>query len=197
MVQKISEGGKVEEMDTPSSNSQKSEEKKTANKKMIILIFVFLLIVAALIGVIAFLLLKREEAPEEKGGVYTMEEDNYIQIMDEMSARVSEGNFETYMNTNWIFADGTSETQNAVLGNSPNNTKPIRCEVVLNDTGETVFTTGVIPVGSAIPPFKLDVDLDAGVYEAVCNVYLLQEAEDGSYVEYSSAGFGVTITVQD
>jgi len=105
--------------------------------------------------------------------------------------------FETYMNTTWTFADGTSETKDAVLGNAPNNTKPIRCEVILNETGEVVYKTGVLPVGAVLEPFKLDKDLDAGTYEAICQIYLLKEQEDGTYADFSSAGFYVTIEVEN
>ena len=67
---------------------------------------------------------------------------------------------------------------------------------MLAETEEVVFSTGVIPVGAQVPPFKLDVDLDAGKYDAVCMVYLLNENEDGTYTDYSDAGFNVTITVE-
>jgi len=126
-----------------------------------------------------------------------MNEGNYKQIMEDMSERVSEGYFETYMNNQWTFANGSSETKDAILGNSPNNAKPIRCEVVLDDTGEKVFSTDVIPVGAELPPFKLDVDLEAGTYAATCNVFLLDEEKDGTYVDFSSAGFKVTIIVEN
>ena len=133
---------------------------------------------------------------EEPEG-YTINEENYQQIQEDIGNEVKEGYFETYMNTDWTFPDGTSETTNAVLGNSPNNKKPIRCEVLLEETDELVFSTGVLPVGAELPAFKLDVDLDAGTYDAVCMVYLLDEAEDGTYIDYSSAGFHVTITVEN
>ena len=128
-------------------------------------------------------------------GVIT--EENYKQITEEMSKEVQEGYFETYMNTDWTFPDGTSETTDAILGNSPNNKKPIRCEILLSDTSEVIFSTGVLPVGAELPPFKLDVDLDAGTYEAVCMIYLLDEEEDGTYTDYSNAGFNVTITIEN
>lgn len=117
--------------------------------------------------------------------------------MEEMENEVQEGYFETYMNTEWTFPDGTSETTNAILGNSPNNKKPIRCEVRLADSDEVIFKTDVMPVGVELPPFKLDKDLDAGTYEAVCEVYLLDEEKDGTYTDYSNAGFNVTITVEN
>lgn len=162
------------------------EEIKSKKKKKIIIVIIILLIIIA--AVVIYFLTHRGEA---------MNEGNYKQIMEEMNDRVSEGYFETYMNNQWTFADGTSETKDAILGNSPNNAKPIRCEVVLDDTGEKVFSTDVMPVGAELPPFKLDVDLDAGTYEATCNVFLLDEEEDGTYTDFSSAGFKVTIVVEN
>lgn len=126
-----------------------------------------------------------------------MTEENYKQISEEMDEQVQEGYFETYMNTDWTFPNGASESTNAILGNSPNNKKPIRCEVILADTEEVIYSTEVLPVGAELPPFKLDVDLDAGTYDAVCMVYLLDEEDDGSYTDYSNAGFNVTITVEN
>ncbi len=166
------------------------------NKKTIIIGGVVVLLLA-IIGCLVFLLLRKEgKAPEETGG-YVMDKENYQQIKEDMEVAVQEGYFETYMNTEWTFKDGASKTEDAVLGNSPNNTKPIRCEVILNDTGEVIYKTGVLPVGAVLEPFKLDKDLEAGRYEATCQVYLLNEAEDGTYTDYSNAGFNITITVEN
>ncbi len=162
-----------------------SEElKKKKQKKIILIIFILLIIVAVI--VIYFLTRPKR-----------MTEGNYKQIANEMEEEVKEGYFETYMNVDWTFPDGTSETTDAILGNSPNNKRPIRCEVLLADTEEVIFKTDVIPVGTELPPFKLDVDLEAGTYDAVCRVYLLEEKDDGSYTDYSNAGFDVTITVEN
>ncbi len=169
------------------TRKSEKEQKKKKKKKIIIIIICILLIIIAAVAI--FLWLRRPK------GVIT--EENYKQIMEDMENQVQEGYFETYMNTDWTFPDGSSETTNAVLGNSPNNKKPIRCEVMLEDTEEVIYSTGVLPVGAELPPFKLDVDLDAGTYDAVCMVYLLDEEEDGSYTDYSNAGFNVTITVEN
>lgn len=168
-------------------------------KKATVIIAIVFFILIAIIGVLVFLLLgkKETEIPSEDSGAYVIEEGNYQQIMDDMQAEVREGYFETYMNTEWTFVDGTSETKDAILGNSPNNTKAIRCEVLLADTDEVVFSTGVIPVGVQLPPFKLDIDLEAGKYDAVCMTYLLNEMDDGTYKDYSSAGFNITIIVEN
>lgn len=177
-----------------SENGQKQEQtaevtpeevKKKKRKRILIVILILLLI----IGAVVIYLLTRPKNVITKG--------NYKQIMQDMDDKVQEGYFETYMNTEWTFPDGASESTNAILGNSLNNKKPIRCEVVLEDTQEVLFRTGAIPVGAELPPFKLDVDLDAGTYNAVCNIYLLDEEDDGTYTDYSNAGFNVTITVEN
>lgn len=167
-------------------------------KKTGIIIGIVVALLLVIIGVLVFMLIRKEaaEEPEESIG-YVIDEGNYQQIQESMAEEVSEGYFETYMNTTWTFADGTSETKDAVLGNAPNNTKPIRCEVILNDTGEVVYKTGVLPVGAVLEPFKLDKDLDAGTYEAICQIYLLKEQEDGTYTDFSNAGFYVTIKVEN
>lgn len=162
-------------------------------KKTAVIVGVVVVLLLAVIGVLVFLLLKKDQPEPE---TYTMDEGNYEQIMEDMDAKVQEGYFETYMNTEWTFPDGTSKTEDALLGNSPNNTKPIRCEVELAETGEVIYKTGVLPVGAVLDPFQLDKDLGAGTYDAVCRVYLLDEAEDGTYKDYSNAGFNITITVE-
>lgn len=166
-------------------------------RKKGIMIGVIVALLLVIIGVLFFLLLKKEKGAEPEQGGYVLDEGNYQQIQESMADEVAEGYFETYMNTTWTFADGTSETQNAVLGNSPNNTKAIRCEVILNDTGEVIYKTGVLPVGAVLEPFKLDKDLEKGTYEATCQTYLLREQEDGTYQDFSSAGFYVTIEVEN
>lgn len=166
-------------------------------KKTKIIVIVIVVLLLAVIGVLVFMLLRKEGNVQEETTGYVIDESNYQQIQENMADEVSEGYFETYMNTTWTFADGTSETLDAVLGNSPNNTKPIRCEVCLSDTGEIIYKTGVLPVGTVLDPFKLDKDLEAGTYDAICQVYLLREQEDGTYQDFSSAGFYVTIEVEN
>jgi len=180
-------------------SDQEKQIKKNNNKMIMIIVCVLLFMIMAAVIIVLVLKLRSVEGDtdKDKDNVYVIDENNYLQIAEDMKEEVREGYFETYMNTEWIFENGTAVTENAVLGNSPNNAKPIRCEVILNDTREKVLTTGVIPVGAELPPFSLDVDLDAGVYEATCIVYLLNENEDGTYADYSSAGFRVTIHIKN
>ncbi len=174
----------------------KKEKKKTA---LVVGGVLFVLILIAVI-VVLVILLTRKETPEGQAGdvrTYVMDEGNYQQIMEDMTDQVQEGYFETYMTTDWTFPDGNSESTDAMLGNSPNNTKPIRCELLLNETGEKLFETNVLPVGALVSPIKLNRNLDAGTYDATCMIYLMNEKEDGTFEDYSSAGFRVTLIIEN
>ena len=53
------------------------------------------------------------------------------------------------MNTSPVFEDGTSEG-NLMIVNDTSNLYPQIVEISLNDTGETIYKSGGIPVGSKI-----------------------------------------------
>ena len=101
---------------------------KKKKKAVIIMIACVLIVLIAIIAGLVFLLFKKDELDNatDDAKTYVIDEENYQQIMEDMENEVREGYFETYMNTEWTFPDGTSETTDAILGNSPNNTKPIR-----------------------------------------------------------------------
>lgn len=169
------------------------------NKKTKIIIACICIVALLAVGaaVAMFVMMMNKEDTPQDNGVYTMDEGNYQQIMDDMSEQVQEGYFETYMTTDWVFPDGSSEASDAMLGNSPNNTKPIRCELLLDETGEKLFETNVIPVGALVSPIKLNKDLDAGTYDATCMIYLMNEKDDGTFEDYSNAGFKVSLIIQN
>ena len=71
-------------------------------------------------------------------------------------------------NTAPIFEDGSSEG-NLMLVNESINNYPQKVQIVRNDTGEQIYESGAIAVGSKIERAKLDVLLPAGTYE--CTAY--------------------------
>jgi hypothetical protein len=120
-------------------------------------------------------------------------EGNYATIQEEMNGRVAAGMFETYMNVTWTFADGTAVSDDAIMGNSVNNNYPMWFEVTLADTGEKVFESLLLPVGTQIDEMRLDRDLDAGTYPAVVTVHL--QTEEGEAID-SNAAFNIQIIVR-
>ena len=83
------------------------------------------------------------------------------------------------MNTSPVFSDGTSEG-NLMIVNEGVNRYPQVVEITRNDTGETIYKSGAIPVGSKIEKAKLSADLDAGTYECTALFYNV-DPDTGDY----------------
>ena len=66
--------------------------------------------------------------------------------------------------------------------------------ITLNDTGETIYISAAIPVGSKIAADTLDVDLEAGSYDCTAMFHSL-DPDTGAIL--GSAGANITITIQN
>ena len=85
-----------------------------------------------------------------------------------LNSKVAEGMINISMNTAQYFEDGTAEG-NLMLVNESINLYPQKVQIVRNDTGEQIYESGAIAIGSKIERARLDVDLPAGTYE--CTAY--------------------------
>lgn len=173
-------------------NETKEASKVLGGKKIFIIISLIVAVIAIAVAIIFIISTKKEDNET----MYVIDTENYQQIKDDMDTQVAEGYFETYMNTTWTFVDGKSASKDAIFGNSPNNSKVIRVVVTLDDLGETVYTSGLLPVGAMLPSIELEKNLSAGTYPATCMIYLMDQ-ESGKYVEYSNAGFAINIIIEN
>lgn len=158
----------------------------------IILIAGFICVIAAVVIMGIFIyksMLPKQQEPEVTGSL-VVDESNLESIAEDMQSKVDDSMFETSMNVVWNFPDGESPSTDAYVANAGSNHYAISFEVLLDGT-EVIFTSGVIPVGNRIKEIKLDKDLPAGSYEAVCKYHLLRE--DGT--ENSSFGVNIYINV--
>ena len=96
------------------------------------------------------------------------------------------------MNTSPVFRDGTSEG-NLMIVNEGINNFPQIVEITRNDTGELIYKSGGIPVGSKIENAKLSVDLPAGTYECTA---MFHSVDPDTGASLGCAGAIITITVQ-
>ncbi len=188
------------------NEKNKANEGKGGNNKLLILIG--LIIIVLLIVIIILLLLKGKQSGsadngggaqnggrEVVGSVRTvLDEETAGSVYEEMRQEVEEGMFECNMSMTWTFEDGRSESKDACVINSTNNTYPIYFDVYLKDTDELIYSSPIIPVGNQLTDFKLDTPLDAGTYKAICRYTLIRDVE--TQEEISSAGFVITINVQ-
>lgn len=115
------------------------------------------------------------------------------EIAEKLNEKVAEGMINISANTAPIFEDGASEG-NLMLVNESINNYPQKVQIVRNDTGEQIYESGAIAVGSKIERAKLDVELPAGEYE--CTAYF-SNLDPDSGATLGVAGAIIHITIQN
>ena len=115
------------------------------------------------------------------------------EIEARLNEKVAEGMINISANTAPIFEDGSSEG-NLMLVNESINNYPQKVQIVRNDTGEQIYESGAIAVGSKIERAKLDVVLPAGTYECTAYFHNL-DPETGDII--GTAGAIITITIKN
>ena len=114
------------------------------------------------------------------------------EIAEKLNEKVAEGMINISMNTAPYFENGTAEG-NLMLVNESINLYPQKVQIVRNDTGEQIYESGAIAIGSKIERAKLDVVLPAGTYECTAYFHNL-DPETGDII--GTAGAIITITIQ-
>ena len=119
--------------------------------------------------------LAKEDARAQTGIVYDSSAveggwDNLSpeEIAEKLNEKVAEGMINISMNTAPYFENGKAEGNVMIVNESINN-YPQKVQIVRNDTGEQIYESNAIPVGSKIERATLDVTLPAGTYE--CTAY--------------------------
>ena len=115
------------------------------------------------------------------------------EIEANLNQQVEEGYINISMNASPTFEDGQSEG-NLMIVNETVNRYPQQVVITRNDTGQTIYTSAAIPVGSKIAADTLDVDLEAGSYDCTAMFHSL-DPDTGAVL--GSAGANITITVQN
>ena len=143
--------------------------------------------------------LTKEDARGQTGIVYDSSAieggwDNLSpeEIAEKLNEKVAEGMINISMNTAPYFENGASEGNVMIVNESINN-YPQKVQIVRNDTGEQIYESGAIAVGSKIERAKLDVVLPAGTYE--CTAYFHNLNPDTGDI-IGTAGAIITITIQ-
>ena len=112
-------------------------------------------------------------------------------IVASLNEKVEEGMINISMNTSPNFPNGTS-AGNLMIVNESINRYPQIVEIIRNDTGEIIYKSGAIPVGSKIEAAKLSVDLDAGMYECTAMFYNV-DPNTGNYLGCAGAIIHLTV----
>lgn len=125
----------------------------------------------------------------EEGGLTSRSKE---EIQAELNAKVSEGMINISINTAPVFPTGTAKGNLCIVNNLKNNYPQV---VYINrvDTGEEIYRSGAIAVGSKIEMAKLNVDLDPGTYDCVA-YFNNVDMETGTFI--GTAGAEIKITVE-
>ena len=179
-------------------------EKRDAKSRTLVILAVVGLAAAITIGIFTAVRLIRKPAQSKDdpktGIVY---DDSAIEggwdnlspeeIAEKLNEKVAEGMINISMNTAPYFEDGKAEGNVMIVNESINN-YPQKVQIVRNDTGEQIYESGAIAVGSKIERAKLDVVLPAGTYECTAYFHNL-DPESGAII--GTAGAVITITVKN
>ena len=160
---------------------------------------------AVAIGALIFIIVTlhspttKEEARAKAGIVYDSSAteggwDNLSpeEIEARLNEKVAEGMINISANTAPYFENGASEGNIMIVNESINN-YPQQVEFIRNDTGEQIYQSKAIPVGSKIERAALDVALPAGTYECTAMFHNLDPIS-GEII--GTAGAIISITIQ-
>ena len=178
-------------------------EKRDAKSRTLVILAVVGLAAALTVGIFTAVRLIRKPAQtkdDSKTGIVYDDAaieggwDNLSpeEIAEKLNEKVAEGMINISANTAPIFEDGASEG-NLMLVNESINNYPQKVQIVRNDTGEQIYESGAIAVGSKIERARLDVVLPAGTYECTAYFHNL-DPESGAII--GTAGAIITITIQ-
>lgn len=160
---------------------------KTLSLKAYIAIGISTLVIIGLVATIIYLLQKDDGKDTKKNRPTVATEENIKEIVNAMEEPVPDGSYEITMNTEWNFHGNSS---NAYVANSTNNTRTVYFDVTLADTGELVYSSPFLPVGTQVKGFSLDTKLDAGSYNGIVTYNLVDDNEE------VVSSLSVTVTFQ-
>ena len=149
-----------------SRDSAKNSKKNTA--------IIIIIIGIVIISIVALILLFARQTEPKRNVVVTP--DNVDEILSDMKGQTTKpGTYEVKMNTTWNFDRGNTASSDAYVENSTSNTNAVDFDIVLSETGETIFKSPVIPVGSHLENITLDKVLKKGKHACVLTYHLLDD----------------------
>jgi hypothetical protein len=113
------------------------------------------------------------------------------EIQSSLNDKVAQGMINISMNLTPVFASGSAEG-NLLIVNEEINRYPQVVEIYRNDTGELIYTSGGIPIGSRLEKDALDVALDDGVYSCTAYFHAI-DPETSTAVGTAAAVIEITI----
>ena len=179
-------------------------EKRDAKSRTLVILAVVGLAAALTVGIFtAVRMIRKPAASKDDPKTGIVYDDSAVEggwdnlspeeIAERLNQKVEEGMINISMNTAPYFENGTAEG-NLMLVNESINNYPQKVQIVRNDTGEQIYESGAIAVGSKVERAKLDLVLPVGIYECTAYFHNL-DPESGAII--GTAGAIITITIKN
>ena len=162
--------------------------KKGGGAIIIVIAVLAVIVILGMGGVIAYLLLSRgggntqAEAPSQEESAprrVLVTPENVDEILSqEPPAESKAERYIVTMNSTWNFPDGKSESTNSYVENSPENSFPVYFDITLNDTGETIYESPILPLGTHLDHIMMDKELENGRYNCVMTYHLVDDDQN-------------------
>lgn len=179
--------------DKRASRQDDKPEAKKSNKRAIVVVILCVLIAVALWILIWFFAcggssLFDTSAKDGQAPYKTQEE-----MQAELNRIVEEGMFNISIASSIEFADGSS-TGTAYIENVPGNPYNMQVVIVDDESGETMYTSGILKPNQYIEKIALTRDFDAGTYQTTATFSALDPT---SNQEVGRAAAKVQITINN
>ena len=147
---------------------EKTEKKKKFRRIMAILVVLLMLLLAGLFVWQRYAAQQNDAALLESGvkaKIGQLEDKSNDEIAATLDEIIEEGNLSININANPVFPTGDS-AGTLMIENHPNNHYNMRVSITLDNTGEEIYNSGLMPVNSHIDEDVLSTPLEAGDYDA-------------------------------
>lgn len=114
------------------------------------------------------------------------------EIQAELDRIVEEGMFNISIASLIQLSNGSAEGEFGIE-NSPANRYNMQVDITVTDTGETIYTSGVLEPNYHIQYAKLDTPLSAGTYNCVATFHALDPEKDNAEVGQASASITIVV----
>jgi len=113
------------------------------------------------------------------------------EIRDELNRIVEEGMFNVSINTKVKMENGKSEAD-LRIENVPSNHYLMKVQITLDDTGEVIYTSGLIEPNYHIQSAPLDQELEKGAYKATA-LFMACDTDTGDVIGKTSVQFEIQV----
>lgn len=158
-------------------------EQKKRNRKWFLLLIGLLILLGIIGGMVYYRSLQKQEksrlARDEEALGGLLPGKSPAEIEELLNQKVEEGMVDIGIAAEPVFEEG-GKKGNLGIENVPGNRYSLQVSLILDETGEELYRSGLIDPGYYIEYVELDKRFESGAYEAtaVFTTYALDETED-------------------